>query len=103
MSTVRVRIDNNKNTGTNPNTSVTLTTGAEAKVISSLTFDPKPSTLPQVFATNITHDAQGVIVTFEVGTRGNKVEIKAGEYKSITDSSGAAVDISGANFSARKA
>lgn len=100
MSTVRVTLENNKNNGKDPQTNVTLNVDNNSKEIGTLSMDPKPSSFPKVYATNITHNTQGVEVTFQVGST-NKVVVKAGEYKNISPD-GNAVDVSQLFLSAKK-
>lgn len=100
MSTVRVTLANNKNQGKDPQTNVTLPVNNNSTEIGTLSMDPKPSTFPKVYATDITHNGQGIEVTFQVGSS-NKVVIKAGEYKNISPD-GNAVDVSQLYLSAKK-
>lgn len=99
-STVRVTLENRKNTGTDPQTNVTVSTDNVLREIKTLNPDPKPSTLPRILATDITHNGQGIEVTFQVGST-NKVVVKAGEYKNISPD-GNAVDVAQLYLSAKK-
>jgi len=98
---VLVSIANDKNTGQDPKTTVTINTDENFNQIGKLTFDPKPSSFPQILATNISFDKNRTKTTFQDSSL-NQIAIGSGEYKNFTSGgTGDALDISECFLSAR--